>query len=295
MWKSILEDVFEDFIRFMNPDADVILDLAKGVEFLDKELEQVFPPENNKYSPKIIDKLAKVFTRTGKEEWVLIHVEVQGQYHKDFAGRMFTYFYRLLDKYKKPVTAYAIFTEASVPDRPDTFSLEFMGTSLTYTFNTFKIAAQNKVELQRSSNPFAIVVLTALAAIEGKAVTNSSERDELLLTLKLELAKQLLSKDIAKNKIRGLMNFLKYYLRFENQEISHRFEEQIEVLTNKHIPMGIEEFLLHRAKEEGITAHSRKVVRNLIIKLGLSDEQIAEIAEVSLEFVRKIRSRLKVN
>jgi len=34
------------------------------------------------------------------------------------------------------------------------------------------------------------------------------------------------------------------------------------------------------------------VVENLIVKLGLADEQIVELAEVELAFVQKIRSGL---
>jgi len=39
-----------------------------------------------------VDKLANVFTREGKEEWVLIHVEIQAVYRKDFTRRMYNYF-----------------------------------------------------------------------------------------------------------------------------------------------------------------------------------------------------------
>ncbi|MDM8173183.1 hypothetical protein QT327_02250 [Olivibacter sp. 47] len=84
LWKGILEEIFDDFLRFMHPEADEIYDLKKGIAFLDKELEQLFPPEEDEFSPKVVDKLARVNTREGKEEWVLIHVEVQGRYQKDF-------------------------------------------------------------------------------------------------------------------------------------------------------------------------------------------------------------------
>jgi hypothetical protein len=100
LWKGILEDVFDDFLRFMHPEADLIFDFERGITFLDKELEQLFPSEeDDEFSVKIVDKLAKVYTREGKEEWVLIHCEVQAKYSPDFPRRMFTYFYRILDKY----------------------------------------------------------------------------------------------------------------------------------------------------------------------------------------------------
>jgi predicted transposase/invertase (TIGR01784 family) len=251
LWKGIIEDVFDDFLRFMIPDAATLFDLKRGFEFLDKELEQVFPPENDEYSPKVIDKLVKVFTKSGKEEWILIHIEVQAQYQKDFASRMYTYFYRILDKYHKPVVAYAIFTEANTIERPNFFAIDYLGTSLRYAFNTYKIASQNEEALHASDNPFALVVLTAKAALAGKNLKSSAERDELLLTLKLDLTRLLLTKQVNKEKIRLLMNFLRYYIRFENQDINTKFEQQVEILTERSTTMGIEELLLERAKREG--------------------------------------------
>ena len=37
----------------------------------------------------------KVRLKDGTEEWLLIHVEVQGTHEEDFDRRMFRYFYRL--------------------------------------------------------------------------------------------------------------------------------------------------------------------------------------------------------
>lgn len=65
LWKAILEDVFDDFLRFFFPNADDLFDLSKGVEYLDKELEQLFPPEQDTYEPRYVDKLVKVFTKQG--------------------------------------------------------------------------------------------------------------------------------------------------------------------------------------------------------------------------------------
>lgn len=74
---------------------------------MDKELEQLFPTEINE-APKFVDKLVKVFSKDGSEEWILVHVEVQGYDDPNFAKRMFTYFSRILDKYGKPITAISI-------------------------------------------------------------------------------------------------------------------------------------------------------------------------------------------
>jgi predicted transposase/invertase (TIGR01784 family) len=295
LWKGILEDVFDDFLCFLNPEAPEVFDFEKGFEFLDKELEQVFPPENDEYSPKVIDKLVKVFTKAGKEEWILVHVEVQGQYQKDFASRMYTYFYRILDKYQKPIAAYAIFTEANTKERPNHFAIDFMGTSLRYTFNTYKIANQSDEVLKASDNPFALVVLTAKAALAGKDLKSSRERDELLLNLKLNLTRLLLAKQIVKEKIRVLMNFLRYYIRFENQDINTKFEQQVGILTERSNTMGIEEFLLDRAEKKGRNEgrnEGRKeeavAIAREMKKEGLPVAQIKKFTGLSVEEIEKL-------
>lgn len=44
--------------------------------------------------------------------------------------------------------------------------------------------------------------------------------------------------------------------------------------------------------EEGIEKKSMEVIENLLFKLGLTDQQAAEIAEVPLSFVKKVRTTL---
>lgn len=53
LWKSILEDIFEDFLLFFYPDACSFFDFSKDFEYLDKELEQLFPPEDNYTKPAL--------------------------------------------------------------------------------------------------------------------------------------------------------------------------------------------------------------------------------------------------
>jgi len=48
------------------------------------------------------------------------------------------------------------------------------------------------------------------------------------------------------------------------------------------------DFLYRKGEEK----KSHAVVENLIVKLGLTDEQAAEVAEVDLAYVKKIRAKL---
>ncbi len=295
LWKAILEDIFDDFLRFFIPDADRIFDLHRGFLFLDKELEQLFPPDKDEYAPKHVDKLVQVFTREGNEEWILIHVEVQGYYEKTFSKRMFTYFSRIFDKYDRPITAFALLTDDVRSFRPDSFERSFLGTSLTYMFNSYKVLDQSPDELRASSNPFASVVLTVQTALKKKKLT-----EEVMLDLKVQLARDLLIKKFSKDKIRVLMDFLRYYIRFEKADNRAKFEKEIDQITNHKPTMGLEQFLLERAlregrqegRQEGKQEEQRVFVTNMIRKTQFTDEQIAEIAETSVANVAQLRQQI---
>lgn len=313
LWKGMIESSFTDFIRFVHPGIDNILDLDRGYEFLDKELEQVFPPYNELYGNKEVDKLVKVYTKEGNEQWVLFHVEVQAKYSEEFGRRMFEYYYRLFDKYKKPITAYAIFTEATARIRSNVFTRSFLGTTLTYQFNTYKIAAQTEKELLKSDNPFAIVVMAARVAFAGKHIKDKKERDLLTLRLKINLVKELLSRNFAKHKVRAIMKFIIFYIRFEFIETKIIFDNKLHTLTKYTQTMGIEEQIeemlkkeatlqgrkeglregKREGKKEGKTEVQKRLAQKLIFILGYSDKQAAEFIEVPVKFITDFRRQEK--
>lgn len=134
LWKGILENVFDDFLRFFFADADALFDMRE-FQYLDKELEQLFPVQDEE-ATRFVDKLVKVFTKGGGEEWILVHVEVQGYDDRHFGRRMFTYFYRILDRY-------------------------------------YQIAEQDEEALKSDNNPFAAVVLTVLLALKRRKTDES--------------------------------------------------------------------------------------------------------------------------
>ncbi len=90
LWKGMLEEVFDDLLRFVFPNADRTFDMKQGFEFLDKELAEMYPEPDKKSDTKFVDKLVKVYHKNGSEEWVLCHIEVQGSNDKQFAKRWIT-------------------------------------------------------------------------------------------------------------------------------------------------------------------------------------------------------------
>ncbi|HEV3003534.1 MAG TPA: hypothetical protein VGX78_03695, partial [Pirellulales bacterium] len=74
-WKEALDVYFEPFMAFFFPQAHREIDWSLGFEMLDKELQQIV--REGEQGRRVVDKLAKVWRRTGQEEWVLAHVEIQ--------------------------------------------------------------------------------------------------------------------------------------------------------------------------------------------------------------------------
>lgn len=82
-WKMALDAYFQEFLQLLFPAIHTEVDWSQGYSFMDKELQQVTPDANS--GRRYADKLIQVFAKDGKETWVLIHVEVQGEPEKAFA------------------------------------------------------------------------------------------------------------------------------------------------------------------------------------------------------------------
>ena len=241
-----------------------------------------FLREADNYAPRYVDKLVKVFRKSGSEEWILIHIEVQGYTDEDFARRMFQYYYRILDQYYRSITAFAIFTDGNKAFHPKAYKAEFLGTGIHYWYNTYKIIDQNDAELEASNNPFALAVLSAkLVAMR------TSKNDQQLFDQAFDLARRLLTKQIPREKIRKVFNFLRYYLRFENQEMFTKFEQQISILTERNTKMGIDEFLLAEEKRE-VRENALKEVALNMKKSGLDVNLIANITGLSISDIEDL-------
>jgi hypothetical protein len=171
LWKGIIEDLFEDFLHYFYPIwAKNEVDFSEKFEFLDKELDELYP--SIKGEKRYADKLVKVNLKNGQNQWVLIHIEVQGYIDVNFPARMFTYFYRIRDRWQKEVMALAILTDNKVDFHPTQYIYQYQNTYLEYHFDTFKLLEKPENELDKPQNPFSIVMLTAQKAIQKQNLSD---------------------------------------------------------------------------------------------------------------------------
>ncbi len=108
-WKIALEAYFEECVHFFFPDMAKEVDWTRGYVFLEKELQQV--ARNAVVGRRYADKLVRLYRKDGSREWVLTHVEVQGQEKSAFPERMYTYNYRIFDLFHRKVASIAILAD----------------------------------------------------------------------------------------------------------------------------------------------------------------------------------------
>ncbi len=274
--KGAVEDFCEDFLYFFFPDHIHLFDLEKGFEFLDKELIEIRPKSkgNQRYS----DKLVKVFMRDGSEEWILVHIEMQGYDDPEFRERMFIYYYRILDKYQKRVTAIAIMTDDS-NDHPTRYETSFIGTKLIYEFNSYKLKSKTPEDFANTDNPFAIIMEVAWYALK-----NNQLDDEALYNFKIQLVRRLKTLNYDSEKIRALFNFIKQYVNFEKLEINLKFEQQSNIIFENQGTMGIIEAIIDDTKRQ---------VREQTIAEVREEVRKEAIAEVRKEAIAEVRKEVK--
>ena len=286
LWKGVLQWVLDDLLRFVFSDADQIFDFQKRFIYLDKELAELNPGPGKKTDVRFVDNLVKVFRKDGGEEWILVHIEVQDMTKAEdrplFPERMFRYYYRCFDRHHKPVVAIAIFCGPDGKKFTGSYKYEFMNTRVQYDYNTLRIIDYSDEELRKSKNPFAWVVLTA-----KKALLTGKDLDKKLLEGKLFIFRKLYENGVfEKEKLQAILRFLDKYVLFEKRETIRIFKAEVDKISGKKNTMDI-------LKELYVEDKSRLVVRNLLTKTTHSIAKIAALADVSEDFVEKVKKSLK--
>ncbi len=205
-WKEAIEWFFEPFLDFFFPQVYANIDVERGHEFLDKELERIAP--DSATGRGTVDKLAKVWMRDGQEQWLLIHVEVQSQEQSAFAERMYTYNHRLCDKYGTMPVSLGILGDDRLNWRPSEFVAGRWGCEVRFTFPTAKLLeyAARERELTTDSNPFAAVTLAHLKTLETRG--DPSAR----VQWKLALVRSLYDRGLDKRRVRLLFKTIDWIM-----------------------------------------------------------------------------------
>jgi hypothetical protein len=193
--------------------------------------------------------LFKVWDCNGQEQWLLIHVEVQGGYESAFAERMFIYNVRAFQLYNRTVVSLAVLTDEHPEWRPNQFEYGRWGSTTGIKFPVVKLIdyAQHSAVLEHDNNPFAAVVQAHLKALETKDEPATRSR------WKLQLVKGLYERKWTAEQVRQLFRLIDWIMALPKE-----LEEQFRVAVydyegEKRMPYvtSIERLAKKEGREEG--------------------------------------------
>jgi hypothetical protein len=205
-WKEALDRYFERCLAFFFPLAHAEIDWSRGYEMLDKELQGIV--RQAKQGRRTVDKLVKVWLKSGEEKWLLIHVEVQSWKESDFPKRMYVYNYRIFDRYDREVISLAILADDDPAWRPSRYGYGRWGFHTSVEFPIIKLLdyAAQWPALEADPNPFALVVLAHLKTLETRR--SPAERQ----TWKVRLVKSLFDRGMDPEEVRQLFRFIDWVM-----------------------------------------------------------------------------------
>ena len=224
------------------------------------------------------DALKKVMDQAGRE--FVLHIEFQVKNEPEMVYRMAEYYIMLSRKYKMAVRQYVIYLGNGTPLMPAELKLERM----IFSFQLVSFAGVDYRLLLSAADPRE-KMLAVLADFRGFPVKQVVD----------DIAKQVLEAskgDFAQqrhiNQLRGLM-------KLRNLDAIN-----LDKMDSLAPFMTMERDLLYKigerkGLEKGENRKTVRLVKNLIRKTDFTIAQIADLAEVSQYFVKKVRRSIKSN
>jgi hypothetical protein len=180
-----------------------------------------------------VDTLVSVWLLDGREEWLLIHVEVQSQHDAAFPERMYTYNHRLTDRYGRMPVSLAILGDESGVWRPQSYTNGTLGCEIRFTFPIAKLIdyRSREFELVVDPNPFAAVTLAHVKALETRGDPTARYAG------KLTLVKGLYDRGLTKEQVLRLFRLMDWMLKLPHP-LRRQFAEEIDMYEkDKQMPL----------------------------------------------------------
>ena len=296
-WKEILEAYFPQAMQFFFPETAALIDWERPYQFLNKEFQQI--AREAEQGKRYADQLVKVWQIQGQELWLLIHVEIQAQKEDNFGKRMFTYNFRIFDRFDQPAISLAILCDTNREWRPSNYSYNYPNTRLDFEFGSVKLLDYEDrwEELENSNNPFATVVMAHLKTQQ----TRSSPAERKIW--KFRLIRRLYDIGLQEQDIRNLYRFIDWVMilpkALENQ-FWDEFKQFEQERTMRYVTTG-ERIGYERGREEGKQEGRQEGEQAIILKLlkrrvgepspeiqqriqSLSGNQLETLGEALLDF-----------
>lgn len=247
-WKEVVEHAFPEFIDFYFPNINRQIDWAYGYTFLDKELQKI--ARDGELGRRYVDKLVRVTTLAGEEDWLCVHIEVQGEVDPGFERRMFVYNYRIFDTYDRPVASLAVLADDDPTWRPDRFEYERLGCRHSLHFPVAKLVDYIADEGSLLANPSPFALITAAHLYTRRTRKSPARRFD----AKRRLVRLLYQRNWSRQRIIDLFRVLDWMLKLPDSLERQLWQdiENIEGERNVTYVSSIERFAIERGMKKGM-------------------------------------------
>lgn len=229
IWKDAIEQYLPLLLKRMMPELYEDVDFSQNLTYLDKELRdtiQVTLSEEHN-AAKFIDTLIQVPLKTGKNQWVLLHIEVQGEGGDDISLRMILYCCLIFAHYRRMPVALAILTDKRpLKETPGIFEFREYGTELIYKYNLFEVYNQKDEELLDSDNPFDSFIYAAKKY--SKYMKEDAQKEKLKYLLRI--TRNLYGRGLNENDRRRILVFISRLINLKDGELRKQYFEELKEL-----------------------------------------------------------------
>lgn len=209
LFKELIRTFFAEFMELFFPEVHEEIDFNHVIFLSEEVFTDIVAGEKRK-----VDVLIETKLRT-EEALIIVHFESQAQYQELFAERMFLYYSRLYEKYRKRIIPIAIFSYDEVRDAPDRFEVTFSFKDiLKFQFYIIELRRMNWRNFIKRDNPVAAALLSKMGYNKRDRVQVKMECLRMLLYLKLDPARMHL-----------ITGFFDTYLVLDDIEESKLWEE----------------------------------------------------------------------
>jgi hypothetical protein len=167
-----------------------------------------------------------------------------------FSKRMFTYNYRIFDRYDRPVASLAVLADERSNWRPDRFGYELWGCEVGIRFPAAKLSdfGRRWDELEKSENPFATVVMAHLKTQQTRHDPKARKY------WKFRLIRNLYERGWEKDDILKLFRFMDWLMRLPGgleREFWSEFQAYEEEQSMQYVT-SVERFGIEKGIKQGV-------------------------------------------
>ncbi len=270
LFKELLENFFAEFMELFFPEAARSIDLRQ-IRFLQQEIFTDVTAGDRHEVDILVETRLK-----GQPGLILVHIEPQSYVQKNFNERMFVYFSRLYEKYRRKILPVAVFGYDRVRDEPDSFGIVFPFLDvLNFRFYKLELKKLDWREYIHSNNPVAAALLSKMGF-----------RPEERVRVKLEFLRMLARMKVDPARMELLAAFFEAYLKLNREEEEQLYRELgkmdkkevdaiMQITTSWH-EKGRAEGLAEGRAEGKIKAKQEVICRYLARRFGADSAAIQE-------------------